>query len=135
MKTISHFIGTTILGGGLFLTPVVVLALILSKAYDWARRALQPLAALIPDRFASGPTMTAILMVFVLALACFLAGLLAQTLLAQKIVSSLEAAVLSKIPGYEYLKQAGTSVLGLRSASACLSASSQSSSSSARSIA
>jgi uncharacterized membrane protein len=113
MKTISHFIGTTILGGVLFLTPVVVLALILGKAYDWARRALQPVAALIPDRFASGPTMTAILTVFVLALACFLAGLLAQTLLAQKIVGGLEAAVLSKIPGYEYLKQAGTSVLGL----------------------
>ena len=34
-------------------------------------------------------------------------------MLAQRIVSGLEATVLSKLPGYEYLKQAGTSVLGL----------------------
>ena len=57
--------------------------------------------------------MTAILTILLLALVCFLAGLFARTLLAQKIVSGLEATVLSKLPGYEYLKQAGTSVLGL----------------------
>jgi uncharacterized membrane protein len=113
MKTISRFIGTTILGGVLLLTPIVALALVLNKAFVWARRGLQPVATLIPDRFASTPTMTAILTVLGLALACLLAGLLAQTLLAQRVVGGLEAAVLSKVPGYEYMKQAGTSVLGL----------------------
>ena len=113
MKTISRFIGVTILGGVLFLTPIVALALILGKAFDFARRGLQPVAALIPDRVASGPTASAILAVLVLALACFFAGLLAQTLLAQRMVDVIEAKILSKIPGYEYLKQAGTSVLGL----------------------
>ena len=113
MTAVSRFVGTTILGGVLFLTPLVALALILNKAYVWARRGLQPVATLIPDRFASAPTMTAILTVLVLALACFLAGLLAKTLLAQKVVLGLEAAILSKVPGYEYMKQAGASVLGL----------------------
>ncbi len=113
MKTLSRFIGVTILGGVLFLTPIVVLGLILSKAFDFARRGLQPVVALIPDRVASGPTASAILAILVLALACFFAGLLAQTLLAQRIVGLMEATILSKIPGYEYLKQAGTSVLGL----------------------
>jgi uncharacterized membrane protein len=113
MKSISRFIGTTILGGVLFLAPIVALALVLNKAYVWAKRGLQPMAALIPDRFASTPTMTAIVTMLVLALACFLAGLLAKTLLAQKIVGGLEGAVLSAVPGYEYMKQAGTSVLGL----------------------
>lgn len=113
MKTMSRFIGTTILGGILFLAPIVVLALILNKAYVWAKWGLQPVAALIPDRFASAPTMTATLTAVVIALVCFLAGLLAQTLFAQKAIGSLEAAVLSKLPGYEYLKQAGTSALGL----------------------
>jgi uncharacterized membrane protein len=113
MKTISHFVGTTILGGVLFLTPVVVLALVLNKAYDFARRGLQPVAKLIPDRLASGPTTNAILAILALALACFLAGILARTLWAKRLVSELEGSVLSKIPGYEYLKQAGTSVLGV----------------------
>ena len=72
MKAISHFILTTFLGGVLFLAPIVVLGLILGKAYDFARRGLQPVTALIPDRFASGPTASAILAILVLALACFL---------------------------------------------------------------
>ena len=113
MKPISRFVGTTILGGVLFLTPIVVLGFVLSKAFDVVRRGLKPLTALIPDALGSGPTMTTILTILLLALVCLLAGLVAQTLLAQKIVSALEATLLSKLPGYEYLKEAGTSVLGL----------------------
>jgi hypothetical protein len=44
---------------------------------------------------------------------CFLAGLFARTLFAQKITSDLEAAVLSKVPAYDYLKQTGSSIMGL----------------------
>ncbi len=113
MKGIWRFVETTILGGVLFLTPIVVLGIVLSKAYDFVRRGLQPLTALIPQALGSGPTMTAILAILVLGLMCLLAGLFARTMLAQRIVSGLEATVLSKLPGYEYLKQAGTSVLGL----------------------
>jgi uncharacterized membrane protein len=113
MTAVWRFVGTTILGGILFLTPIVVLGIVLSKAFDFMRRGLQPLTALIPQNLASGPTMTTILAIFILALLCFLAGLSARTAPAQKVVSGLEATVLSKLPGYEYLKQAGTSVLGL----------------------
>jgi uncharacterized membrane protein len=113
MKTISHFVGTTILGGVLFLAPIVVLAFVLGKAFDFVRRGLQPVTAFIPQTLASEPAMNAAFAILLLALLCFLAGLFAQTLLAQRIVNGLEAVVLSKLPGYEYLKQAGTSVLGL----------------------
>ena len=75
MATVSRFVGTTILGGVLFLTPIVVLGIVLNKAFDIMRRGLQPLTALIPQNLASGPAMTAILAIFVLALLCFLAGL------------------------------------------------------------
>ncbi len=34
MRPISRFVGTTILGGVLFLTPIVVLGVVLSKAFD-----------------------------------------------------------------------------------------------------
>ena len=117
MKTLSHFVGTTILGGVLFLTPIVVLAFVLGKAFEFVSRGLKPVAAVIPDRLASAPTATAILAILVLALLCFFAGLLAQTNLAQRFVRGLEGSVLSMLPGYEYLKQAGTSVLGLGEAS------------------
>jgi len=113
MKTMSHFFGTTILGGVLFLAPIVVLIVILNKAFDLARRGLKPLAALIPDSVASGPSASVSLAILLLVIICFLAGLLARTMLAQRLVDALETAILSKLPGYEYLKQAGTSVLGL----------------------
>jgi len=112
MKTLSHFVGTTILGGVLFLTPIVVLAFVLSKAFEFLNRGLKPVAALIPDRLASAPTATAILAILALTILCFLAGLFAQTHAAQRFVLGLEGSILSKLPGYEYLKQAGTSVLG-----------------------
>ncbi len=104
---------TTILGGVLFLTPIVVIWLILSKAYNLLGRALLPLTALIPENLTSRATITAALEVLLIALACFLAGLFARTMGAQRIVRELESSVLSKVPGYEYMKQAGASMLGV----------------------
>ena len=73
---------------------------------------MQPLIGLIPAEVASRTAASAILASFGLALVCFSVGLFARTLWAQRLVNGLEASVLSKVPGYEYLKQAGASVLG-----------------------
>ncbi len=51
--------------------------------------------------------------IVLIAILCFLAGLFARTRLAQRIMAELESSILSKIPAYEYLKQAGASVMGL----------------------
>ena len=113
MKAISHFLRVTVLGGVLFLAPIVVLAFILGKAFDFARRALKPVTAIIPDKFVTGMTAEATMAIVLIAILCFLAGLFARTRLAQQIVGELESSVLSKVPAYEYLKQAGASVMGL----------------------
>ena len=113
MKAISHFLRITVLGGVLFLTPIVALVFILGKAFDLARRGLKPVATIIPDRFVSGATTEAILAIVLIAILCFLAGLFARTRPAQRIMAGLESSVLSKVPAYEYLKQAGASVMGL----------------------
>ena len=52
------------------------------------------------------------LSVVIIALICLLAGLVAHTAAAQRLVDALDL-VLSKIPGYEYLKQEGASALGV----------------------
>ena len=113
MKAISHFLRMTVLGGILFLAPIVALVFILDKAFDFARRALKPVTAIIPDRLVSGATTEAIMAIVLIAILCFLAGLFARTRLAQRIMAELESSVLSKVPAYEYLKQAGASVMGL----------------------
>ena len=71
------------------------------------------MTAIIPDRFVSGATTEAIMAIVLIAILCFLAGLFARTRPAQRIIAELEFSVLSKVPAYEYLKQAGASVMGL----------------------
>jgi len=113
MAAISRFLRTTIVGGVFFLMPIVVLIYLLNKALDFVRRGLKPVAKMIPDQLVSGTTMETIMAVGLIVLLCFLAGLFARTLLAQKMTSELESAVLSKVPAYDYLKQAGSSMMGL----------------------
>jgi uncharacterized membrane protein len=113
MTAISRFLRTTVLGGAFFLMPIVVLAYLLNKAFDFARRGLKPVATIIPDQLVSGATMEAVMAIGLIVLLCFLAGLFARTLVAQKITFELESAVLSKVPAYDYLKQAGSSMMGL----------------------
>jgi uncharacterized membrane protein len=57
--------------------------------------------------------MATVLSIAMIALVCVLAGLIAQTVIAQRLVNVLEASVLSKIPAYEYLKQESASALGV----------------------
>ena len=61
----------------------------------------------------SGAPTEAILAIVLIAILGFLAGLFARTRPAQRIMAELEFSVLSKVPAYEYLKQAGASVMGL----------------------
>jgi hypothetical protein len=70
MTAISRFLRTTILGGAFFLMPVVVLAYLLNKAFDFARRGLKPVAKIIPDQLVSGATMGAIMAIGLIVLLC-----------------------------------------------------------------
>ncbi len=113
MKTISQFVKTTIVGGLFFLAPIVVLFVIIAKAFDYAKKGLNVVLVHVPaasDLSAGAATALAVLVV---ALVCFLAGLVARTMTAQRVVSALESSVLSKIPAYEYLKQESASALGV----------------------
>jgi hypothetical protein len=111
MKAISHFLRTTILGGALFLMPIVVLTFLLNKAFDFARRELKQSRSSSPinwfrkrqrrRRWRSPSSSSSAF--------C----LLGRTVLTQKIMSRLESAMLSNVPAYGYLKQAGSSMKGL----------------------
>jgi hypothetical protein len=113
MKTLAQFVRTTILGGVFFLAPIVVLIVILAKAFGYAKTGIHAVVIHVPavsDLSVATATGLSITMV---ALVCLLAGLIAQTAIAQHLVNALEASVLSKIPAYEYLKQESASALGV----------------------
>jgi uncharacterized membrane protein len=113
MNRILKFLRTTLVGGLLFLVPIVVLGIVLGKALGIARKIVEPLAAHLPVESVIGFQMTLVLAVGGIVLLCFLAGFFARTVLARKIVSRLETAVLSNVPGYEFLKRMSESTLGV----------------------
>ena len=105
------FIRTTILGGLLFLFPIVFLIAIFGKALEITNKLSSPLAGLLPIDSIGGLAVVKLLSLVILVLICFLAGLAARTVLAGKFVQSLETNVLGKIPAYTLLKSKAESVL------------------------
>ena len=113
MKKLLQFVRTTLVGGLLFLVPIVVLVMILGKALAVAHKLADPLAARFPVESVVGVRTPLLLAIVLLVFFCFLAGFLARAALARKMVRGLEAAVLSKVPGYALLKSVSESLLGV----------------------
>ncbi|MGB5238694.1 MAG: DUF502 domain-containing protein [Flavobacteriaceae bacterium] len=104
MKTIWKFIKTTVIGGLLFLVPVVVLIVILIQAYGLMLKVAQPLEELIPIDEIGGVAIANIIVILLILLICFIAGLLATGGLFKRIQHNLEHKLLLKIPGYGFIK-------------------------------
>ena len=84
MKTIAQFVRTTIVGGLFFLAPIVVLIVILAKAFDFAKKGLNAVLVHIPAASDLSAGAATVLSVTFVALVCLLAGLLAHTVIAQR---------------------------------------------------
>ena len=110
-----RFLRTTLVGGILFLVPLIVIAIVLSKAHQAAEVVMQPLEGMISKDTIAGMDVAKLLAVILLVSFCFLAGLFARTSLAQKIMKGIENLVLSNLPGYSFIKGMGESVAGVES--------------------
>jgi uncharacterized membrane protein len=113
MNTVAQFVRTTVVGGLFFLAPIVVLIVILAKAFDYAKKGLDAVVVHIPAASNLTAGEATALAVALVALVCFLAGLVARTVTAQRLIDALESSVLTKIPAYDYLKQESASALGV----------------------
>ena len=100
----GNFIKTTAIGGLLFLVPLVVLAVILKKAYNIMLLVAVPLDGLIPIEAIGGVALSNILAVLCIFVACFLAGLLAKSKPGKAAFNLIDAKLSLFLPGYTYLK-------------------------------
>jgi uncharacterized membrane protein len=112
MKPILKFVRTMLVGGILFLLPIIVVVIIIGKALAIAHKIVGPLAVRLPEDSVFGLDMPRLLAIGLLVLFCFLAGVFARTALAQKAIDWLETSVLSNVPGYEFIKGLSGSLLG-----------------------
>lgn len=89
----------------MFLVPIVALLAILGKAHEISLRIVTPLAA----AGAGSPRLLAIVLIVTF---CFAAGLFARAAVARRIGDWLEGTILSKIPGYAFMKGMMESLVG-----------------------
>ena len=106
-----QFLKTTVIGGIVFLVPIVIFIAVIGKALEVTGKLATPLAAALPVDSIGDLAMVHVLAFAVLVLICFLAGLAARTVVARKLVETLESNVLSKLPAYALLKTKTQSML------------------------
>ena len=98
------FLKTTMIGGIVFMVPIIIFIVIIGKALKLTNKLAAPLSALIPFPGVGNIAVVDLLALVIVLLICFLAGLAAKSTLARKSVGALESRVLSNIPVYGFLK-------------------------------
>jgi uncharacterized membrane protein len=104
MKSVITFVKATLIGGVLFLVPLVATIVILSKAMRYVAQILRPVEHMIPRRTIVGLAVADVLAIVCLLAIGFFAGLLAQTAIGKRLSRRIEELILGKIPGYTLLR-------------------------------
>jgi len=104
---------STLIGGVLFLLPLIVVIVVVEKAISVARMVLRPVLAVVPEGSILGVSLATVASVAALLFLCLVAGLVARSVAAQSLVRRLEDSVLGRIPAYGLIKSAAEGVAGL----------------------
>jgi len=104
VRIFSGFFKATIVGGLLFMVPLILMVVVLQKGLGLVRKIVVPLAKYFPERTFLGVGMTTILSIAVIVLLCFLFGLVARTAAGRKVRDWLEFTIMGKLPGYALVK-------------------------------
>lgn len=99
-----NFVMTTLVGGVIFLVPVVFLGMVVVKAIDLMSVVAEPMADWIPVDTIGGVALANIIAILAVLLVCFVAGMLARHALAGAFTKQLESRLLEKLPGYAMVK-------------------------------
>jgi uncharacterized membrane protein len=114
MKGKFGLLKTTVIGGLVFLVPLILLIVIIGKAYNIMSVLAMPLADLIPIDSIAGFALANVITIVSIILLCFLAGLVARTEIAGRGLKKIESKILSKIPFYAFIKGITDSVAGIQ---------------------
>lgn len=95
---------TTLIGGVVFLLPLIVVLYVLGQGLALAAHAVQPLVGLLPDKSVGGITFASMAALAVLLLLCFGAGLLARAAVGQTFSARFEDKLQTLYPRYSVIK-------------------------------
>ncbi len=113
MRSALRFAKTTIIGGALFLAPLIVVIVLLREGWRAAASLLAPVSRMVPMPTVPGVAAVDALAILALIAVAFVAGLLARTAVGTRIAGQTERLVLRKMPGYSLLKGVASGTLGV----------------------
>jgi len=104
MKKYVSFLKTTLLGGLIFLLPVIIITAVLGKAISIIIFFAKPLEKLAPFDSIWGLAIIDILSFFIMIMLCFLAGLSTRSSTGKSIFTWIDSELLIFVPGYVFMK-------------------------------
>ena len=104
MNPIKSFLKTTLVGGLMFLVPVVLIAVVLRHALQFAGKIAKPLAAVLPVSHVGGVAVATIIAGAILLVIAFLAGIVSRTGLGRRVTHWFEESILGGMPQYRMVK-------------------------------
>ncbi|HET7716543.1 MAG TPA: DUF502 domain-containing protein, partial [Bauldia sp.] len=111
VRAVLRFFKATVIGGLFFLVPAALIILALEKLAGILRPVADEAAAVFSP-FGIGPAWQATIIIAMLVLAAFLAGLFGSTVAGRGLFGWIEAALLSRVPGYGIVKSAAADAAG-----------------------
>ena len=101
----SKGIRTTIIGGVVFLVPVIFVLMILNRAYELALKVANPIGKIIPIESFAGLALSNILAAGIVVGVCYSAGVAARSSIISARVNKLDQFLNRAIPTYQPMKK------------------------------
>jgi uncharacterized membrane protein len=114
--SLTGFLKATLAGGLLFLLPVVLIVIVLSRAMQLAVKVARPISSLLPMEAVIGVWGETCLAVLLLILLSLGAGLVARTNAGKRIMSWSENSLLGGLPQYQLMKSMAEGLAHVESA-------------------
>jgi uncharacterized membrane protein len=115
MTRLYQFVKTTLIGGALFLAPLVVIVYLAAKAVGAISKLIVPITNMLPSTM-FGMAMADIAAVLILVGAAFGAGVIARTEIGRRFGEEAEGWILRWMPGYTLFKSMSQEQVGASTA-------------------
>lgn len=110
MNHLRRLIRTTLIGGAVFLIPLVLVVAVVGKAFQIMKVVATPVSNLIPIESFAGLAFAQIVTAVIMLLSCLVAGLLARSPRGHKVSEKFDAVLLQIIPGWAWVKSVTSSI-------------------------
>jgi uncharacterized membrane protein len=109
----GQFLRSTLVGGVIFLLPLLLMAVLARYGIKYAKKLAQPILNLLPDDTILGVAMADLIAVVILVLVALAAGLFARTGPGQTMLQWLQNSILGSLPQFNFVRGVAEGIGGV----------------------